>query len=143
MLAVVIAYLLASAFSTLSVASHLDDMGVGVQVSTLTRMIGQDWLGMWAIFLPVIAIGMAIALPIAGWLSRRKPDLRSGWFALGGATALFVVHLALELSFDIVPVAGARSALGLGSQALAGGIGGLAAAMLSNPDRVRTRDTQA
>ena len=44
---------------------------------------------------------------------------------LAGASALVMIHLALELAFGLTPIAVARTAGGLALQGLAGGMGGL------------------
>jgi hypothetical protein len=128
--AVLIAYLAATTFATMAVVLSLHNLGAPVAFLQGLRMIAHDWLAMTGIFLPVIALGFAIAMPVAGGLGRWKPDWRSGLFAAAGAAALVAVHLALKASFGITPIAVARSLPGLASQALAGACGGWACATL-------------
>lgn len=123
LLAVLVSYTLASFFSTQSVVSSLSGLGVTLSWPERLRMGVQDLAGMSGIFLPVIAAAFALALPVAAWLSRRRPAWRKPLFALAGAAGLVAVHLSLKAAFDIVPIAGARSALGLAAQALAGAAG--------------------
>lgn len=123
-LSVLSSYVVASLFSTQSVIASLAGMGVTVEWGERLQMSLHDLAGMSGIFLPVIAAAFAIALPVAGWLSRRKPGWRKAIFMLAGAVGLVAVHLALKAAFDIIPIAGARSIVGLSAQALAGAIGG-------------------
>ncbi|HLF30631.1 MAG TPA: hypothetical protein VI566_06330 [Xanthomonadales bacterium] len=123
-LAVLVSYTLASLFSTQSVVASLGSLGVTVTWPERMRMGLQDLAGMRGVFLPVIAAAFALALPVASWLGRRRPTWRKHLFALAGAVGLIAVHLSLKAAFDIIPIAGARSALGLAAQALAGAVGG-------------------
>jgi len=135
LLAVLLSYILATLFSTQSVISNLGEMGVSVGPGERLRMGGYDLLGMASIFLPVIAAGFAIALPIAGFLSWRNPAYRTGLYALAGALALITIHKAMEFAFGVIFIAGARTTLGLAAQALAGAIGGFAFARWSGSPR--------
>ena len=119
-----LAYVLASLAGSQSVAGHLAEMGVPLSLGERLEMSAKDLLGMTDLFLPLIAVGMTIALLVAGWLGKRSPKRRSALFMLAGAVALLSIHLALQWSFDITLVAVARSHMGLLSQALAGAAGG-------------------
>jgi hypothetical protein len=134
-IAVLTTYALASFFSTQSVAASLAAMGVAVSWAERLRMSLHDLLGMTGIFLPVIAAAFAIALPVATWLVRGRPAWRKPLYILAGAVALVAVHLALRAAFGITPVAGARSLIGMMSQALAGAIGGFVFAAVGRPNR--------
>ncbi len=123
-IAVLVTYSLATLAASQSVASHLADLGVPLSLGERLRMSVQDQLGMTGMFLPLIAVGMTLALCVAAWLGRRQPQRRTVLFMLAGAVAMLSIHLALQWSFDITLVAVARSHLGLLSQALAGAAGG-------------------
>ncbi len=123
-LAVLLAYSLATLFATQSVISHLAEMGIPLSLGERLQMTARDQLGMIGLYLPLIAVGMLIAMLLAGWLGRRNPQRRTPLFMLAGTVAILSIHLALNWSFDITLVAVARSPLGLLSQALAGAAGG-------------------
>ncbi len=123
---VVFAYTLATVFATQSVVLRLADMGVGLSLVENLHMVGHDLAGMTGIFLPLIAVGFAVAMALAGGLSRWQAHWRTAWFVLAGAAALLTIHAALKLTMEVTPVAVARSLPGLASQALAGALGGLA-----------------
>ncbi len=122
-LAVLLAYSLATLFATQSVISHLADMAIPLSLGERLQMTASDQLGMTGMYLPLIAVGMLIAMLVAGFLGRRSPQRRTPLFMLAGAVAMISIHLALNWSFDITLVAVARSPLGLLSQALAGAAG--------------------
>jgi len=124
LLAILMAYVLATLAASQSVAAQLADMGVPLSFAERLQMSGKDLLGMTGLFLPLIAVGMTIALCVAAWLGRRQPQRRTVLFMLAGAVAMLSIHLALQWSFDITLVAVARSHLGMLSQALAGAVGG-------------------
>lgn len=121
---VLAAYLAASTFATLSVVIRLRELEVPLSASDVLYMIGHDWLGLTGIFLPVLALGFALALPAAAGLARWQSGWRTVFYTAAGAVALVTVHLALKAAFGITPVAVARSVPGLASQALAGAAGG-------------------
>lgn len=122
--AVALSYSLASLFSTESVVASLYRLDAPVTLPEHLHMIFHDLGGMATSFLPMIAVAFAIALPVAAWLSRRRPAWRTFWFILAGTVAVTTVHLSLQAAFDIILVAGARTGLGFCAQALAGAVGG-------------------
>lgn len=122
--AVLLTYALASFANSHSVAGHLADLGVPLSLGERLQMSARDLMGMAGLFLPLIAVGMSLALGVAAWLGHRQPQRRTVLFMLAGAVAMLSIHLALQWSFDITLVAVARSHLGLLSQALAGAAGG-------------------
>ncbi|MEJ8568070.1 hypothetical protein [Elongatibacter sediminis] len=124
MAAVVLAYLLAATFATGAVVLALRRLEVPLDPGTVFGMVLHDWAGMTGIFLPAVAIGLALALPVAAGLARHRPEWRIGLAVLAGAVALVAVHLILKASFGITPVAVARTIPGLLSQAVAGAAGG-------------------
>ena len=129
--AVLITYVAAALFATQSVVARLQAMDIAIRLSERLAMSLQDLVGMAGMFLPIIAAGFAIALPIAALLTRLAPKRRTALYMLAGATALVAVHLGLQIAFDITPVAVARSTIGLLSQAIAGTLGGYCFARLT------------
>lgn len=121
---VLVAYALATLAATQSVIARLAGMGIPVSFGERLQMTAQDQLGMTGLFLPLVAVGLLLAMPVAAWLARGKPQQRTTLYMLAGATAMLCIHLALNWSFDITLVAVARSPLGMLSQALAGAVAG-------------------
>lgn len=124
LLAVLVTYVTAALAATQSVIARLADMGVAVSFADRLATTGQDLIGMAPMFAPMIAAAFAIAFPVAALVLRWRPDWRWFGYPLAGGVALLVTHLALEAALNIVPVAAARSGLGLAIQAGCGFLGG-------------------
>ena len=129
--AIAVTYLLAAISATQHVASSLESMGLPVSVGTRISMVGQDLVGMAGMFLPLIAFGFLVAFLVTALLCRWWGRWRNALYALAGACALICIHVALNLAFDITPVAIARSTSGLMLQGLAGALGGYVYAVFS------------
>jgi len=123
LLAIIVAYLLASITATQSVIARLAEMGIDVNFADRLRMTLHDIAGMAGMFLPMIAAGFLAAFLLTAllcrWLGRRPIAL----YILAGAIALITIHLTLNLAFGITPVAIARTTGGLLIQGLAGAVG--------------------
>ena len=123
LLAVIVAYTLASITATQSVIARLAELGVEVNFANRLSMTLQDIAGMAGMFLPMIAVAFLIAFMVTAllcrWLGRRPVAL----YVLAGAVALIAIHLTLNLAVGITPVAIARTMAGLLIQGLAGAVG--------------------
>ena len=123
LLAIIVAYLLASITATQSVIARLAEMGVDLNFADRLRMTLHDIAGMAGMFLPMIAAGFLAAFMLTAvlcrWLGRRPVAL----YILAGAVALISIHLTLKLAFVITPVAIARTTGGLLIQGVAGAVG--------------------
>jgi hypothetical protein len=123
LLAIIVAYLLASITATQSVIARLGEMGVDLNFADRLRMTLHDIAGMAGMFLPMIAAGFLVAFMLTAllcrWLGKRPIAL----YILAGAVALISIHLTLKLAFVITPVAIARTTGGLLIQGVAGAVG--------------------
>ncbi len=123
LLAVIVAYILASITATQSVIARLAELGVEVNFANRLSMTLQDIAGMAGMFLPMIAVAFLVAFMVTAllcrWLGRRPVAL----YVLAGAVALIAIHLTLNLAVGITPVAIARTMAGLLIQGLAGAVG--------------------
>jgi len=122
--AVLTAYLLASASATQSVVASLSAMGVPVGLGERVAMTLGDFIGMAGMFLPLVTFALLIAFLFTALLCRWLDRWRTPLYLLAGATALVAMHLAMNLAFDLTPVAIARSTGGLLVQGVAGAAGG-------------------
>lgn len=123
--AVFTAYVLATATSSLHVASSLASMGVTVTMSERISMIAHDLAGMAGMFLPLIAFALLAAFLVTALLHYLLRRARVFLYVLAGAVALVTLHLAMHAALGLTPVAIARNTQGLLLQALAGAAGGL------------------
>lgn len=124
LLAVLTAYLLATASATQYVVARLSSMGVAVGAGDRLTMTLGDFVGMAGMFLPLVAFALLVAFLFTALLCRWLGRWRTPLYLLAGATALVSMHLAMNLAFDLTPVAIARSAAGLLVQGAAGAVGG-------------------
>ena len=124
--AVAVTLVLASAFHTHMVISALDAAGAAVPMDKRMAMTANDLTGLAPQLGIVIAIGLAIAFPVAAGLKRLLKPLAPIAYPLAGAAAIAAALTAMSIAYDgITPIAGARTALGFGLQCLAGAIGGV------------------
>ena len=117
---------LAAMASTQFVLAGLTSLGVVITLGERLTMTGQDILGMMQVYLPVLALALALGFLVAGVIIKK---LGPAWSLFGYSSAGFVAVLAAVLTvlslFDITPIAGARSPAGLFCQGLAGAVGGI------------------
>ena len=123
-LAAVLTHVVASALVTQHTLARVVEMGLDVPLEVRLSSTVHDILGMSSSYLPLIAIGLAVAFGITALITRVAPGMRTVLFTLAGAVALITVNVALEMAFQIVPVAAARTAGGLLAQGGAGALGG-------------------
>lgn len=125
LLAVIVTAGLGTFASAQFVIADLSAVGAAVPISERLAMTGNDLAGLMPLYALFIAIGFAIAFPVAALLSRFVIGPGSLVFVGAGATSMAVMLLAMEQVFFGVPIiAGARSGLGFLVQALCGAGGG-------------------
>lgn len=129
--ATLMAYLLASAFSTVMIMAGLMYMAMPVSATDVLAAVWFDWLGLLGSYLPLVAIALLVALPVAGQLHRRLGLPRRFIYALAGFVALIAIHLILEATLGLIGFAAVRSVFGLLMQGVAGGVAGWFFAHLS------------
>jgi len=122
--AVLVTYTLATIAATQHVMARLVDMGVDVSLADRLGTTLHDLAGMTTSYLPILAVGLAIAFPVAAGVARFAPRWRTIGYPLAGGLAVLVIHFTLSQLFNITPVAAARTTLGLTVQALCGALGG-------------------
>ncbi len=123
--AVFVTYACAAIAHTQTVMSNLADLGAPVTVGDRLAASGHDLLGMAPTLLPMVAVALAIAFPVAAWVIRRWPWWRAVGYSLAGGVAVLMIHVLLYQALGITGVAGARGTAGLTLQALCGAVGGL------------------
>jgi len=121
--AVLVASLLASAFSTQFVIANLLSIGVDVTFETRLAMTARDFSILQTLGL-VVAASFLVAFIIAGGLTRWVGGNRTFWYVFAGTSSIVCLLMLMSLQLQLMPIAGARSNLGLAFQAFAGGCGG-------------------
>lgn len=127
--AVLCTSLLGSIVSSQFVMAGLTDLGVEIPLADRLRMTVQDF-GILPALSAAVAAAFLPALAVAGLASRRFGGRRP-WFAVAGAAALIAELAIMQSVLGLMPVAGARTAAGLGALGVAGAAGGLAFALLT------------
>ena len=88
------------------------------------RVIGHDLVHFAPTWGAVMALGLLVAMPVAAWLARRRPNLRTLLFPLAGFVAVWVALLAMEQMVPVTVVAAARDLGGWLLLGLGGALGG-------------------
>lgn len=117
-------FVAASISHSLSVLNRLQAVNVTITVDHQLRMIASDLLGLLPSYGVVIALALAPAFWVAGWLVKKLRKGRTGWYMLAGFTALLTALLAMQPILDITLIAGARGFNGLLMQCLCGALAG-------------------
>lgn len=124
--AVAVTYLLGSIFVSQGNIAAVISMGFEIEFSQRIEAMLHDATHMYDIYLPLIAIALIIALPVAALVIRFLPDLRLTGYVLAGFVALIALHLILKAVLGLSGIAPTREVTGLVLQGIAGAAGGLA-----------------
>lgn len=134
-IAVGIAYVLAALFFTSANLIRLAAVGADISLSDALRTYWFDLRGMapslvWTQYGTLIAIGFAIAFPVAGGLrslaarSHSARRLAPYLYPLAGAAAITVILIRSYSEYEVFLIAGARGTVGWLAQCAAGAAGG-------------------
>ena len=110
------------------------DLNVEVSWTDRWAVYWHDLLGLGPLLGLVFGIALLVALPIGALGIRLLPSFpgnRLCGYALAGALAVLAALLTLQVAFGIMPLAGARSWLGLVAHILAGAAAGAVFSALS------------
>lgn len=116
----VAAYILANIFNSQFV---INAHNVPVSFADRFNMTMFDLSNMY-LYLVIILVSFLIAFGIAALLKRFLPKLSAVAYPIAGAAAIATALGLMYMTFQTVPISGARSMLGFLSQVLAGGFGG-------------------
>jgi len=130
--AVLFSSVLGSIFSTQFVIASLQSIGAEVTLGTRLTLTIKD-LGILQTLSLAISASFFIAFLIAGALNRLVGGNRTFWFIFAGLSSITCLLLMMGWHLQLMPIAGARSNLGLAFQALAGGFGGWLFSKLTKP----------
>jgi len=121
--AVLFASILASIFSTQFVIAELHSIGVEVPFNTRLAMTAKDFGVLQTLGL-AIAGAFLVAFTVAQIVVKKTRTNSLFWYVLAGFSAVPCLLLIISWHLQLMPIAGARSHVGLAFQALAGGCGG-------------------
>ncbi len=111
-------------------------LGMGERLSwlgaTLYGLVFIDGTGLGMGLYPLLVlIGLLIGLIVAAVVKRIAPGLRFWWYAGAGAVAMITIVLALKMAIGMMVLPGARTAMGIAGQGVAGFLAGAAFAAFS------------
>ena len=121
--AVVFASILASIFSTQFVIAGLHSIGADVSLNTRLTMTAKDFGILQTLGLAIFGACL-VAFTVAGIVIKTVGGNRIFWYVFAGLSSVTCLLLVMSWHLQLMPIAGARSNLGLAFQALAGGCGG-------------------
>ena len=122
--AVAVAAVGSSFFSSHFVLRGLESLGVDVELADRFAMYAHDVVGMSLMAGAVAGTGLLIALSVAALIVRFLPRLRTLGYVLAGVAAMVVALMAMQSVLGMMPMAGARTWGGLAAQGVAGALGG-------------------
>lgn len=134
--AVAATYVVASLFQTGFVLAGLHSIGARLSMMDVLRtalhdLYGLAFQGMFISYLLLIALGFAVALPVAAAIRHWTPLKGPIIYPLAGAVMMAaMLIIAREVFFGLTLYAGTRGAGGLACQMLAGALGGLVFGLL-------------
>lgn len=122
---VLILVTLAVIAQSLFVLAGLMAVGAEIGAADALSMIVDDLTGLGPLYAIFIALGLAVALPMAALAGRLLPVPRVWVFGAAGLVCMLVMlTLMKEVFFGVQVIAGARSMAGLLTQAVMGGLAG-------------------
>ncbi|MEM7729186.1 MAG: hypothetical protein AAF311_07910 [Pseudomonadota bacterium] len=121
-------------FQTQNVIARLGAIGAEIGLDERLSMSAYDLVHLSSLYGIFIAVGTLVAYLAGLGVHRLAGFGRPVIFALAGAVAMLVMLMLMKQAFfGVHLIAGARDALGIGLQMLAGALGGLLFARLTVP----------
>ena len=130
LIAAISAFVLASLFHSQFVMAELTKVGVEILINDRISMSIDDLIGLYPIYIIVIAASLFIAFIVASLLIKQFKLPPLILYFLAGGMGVTVALLAMQPVLEITLLAGARSSFGFFCQSLSGAMGGLVFAQL-------------
>lgn len=133
-LAIITTVVLGVALQTQNVLARLGGIGADISAAERLSMTAYDILHLGSLYAIFVTPAILIAILICDLISKHIKFARPLIYAVGGAAAILVMLFAMKMRFfDVHLLNGAKDALGIGLQMLAGAIGGLVFSVLYRP----------
>lgn len=130
--AVVTTVVLGVTLQTQNVLARLENIGADVGFADRVSMTVYDVFRLGSLYMIFVGMALAVAFLMGGLVHRFAKFGRPIIYIVAGSTAIVVMLFAMKIRFfDVHLIAGARDALGISLQMLAGAIGGLVFARIS------------
>ncbi len=124
LIAALLAFVVGSTLTTQIILGNVAALGPEVSLGIRLQATGHDLLGLSVSYLPLIAVGFLLGLPIAAGLGKWLPAQRLWLYVAAGAVAIVAIHLLIKAVLGLSGIAATRGLVGLLSQGLAGACGG-------------------
>lgn len=128
--AVLVTSVIASIISSQFVVAGLQEVGATVSINDRLSLTMRD-LGIIKALAILVAVCFIIGFTIAGFASRQLGGNRTVWYLAAGFFAFITTLLIMAAVLQLMPIAGARTDIGLICMGIAGAIGGWTFARLS------------
>ncbi len=105
----------------------LQEVGAEVSLGKRLGMTAYDLLHLGSVFVIFVSLAFLVAMTVALFIGKKFPEQLFVLYVCAGVGAMYLMLYAMKIAFfDTQLIAGARDALGMAGQMLAGGIGGYA-----------------
>ena len=122
--ALALSYLLGSLLATQFILHEVAGLGLPVPWAVRLETTLFDLAGLARSYLPLLAVALVVALPVAAGLVRLVPGARLAWYLAAGCAAVLALHLIMAAVLGVTGIAATRSLPGLLAQGAAGAAGG-------------------
>ncbi len=135
LLAVLAAYIFGVLTYGQLILGNLVEMGMTVDAAVRWTTFWHDLTHMYDLYLPLITVALLLGFLVAALVLRWMPQIRTLGYMSAGFCAIWLMDFLLGavLTGGTHPLVVTRTTVGLISQCLAGGLGGLVFAYLSAP----------
>ncbi|MBX2849474.1 MAG: hypothetical protein KTR16_14225 [Acidiferrobacterales bacterium] len=123
LIAAMVASISVSLTSTQQVLGELQAVGASVAWSDRASMSFED-LAILQTLLPVMLVCFLVGFIVASLCHRYLQGSRTLWFMIAGASSIVCTILLMQSIMNLMPIAGARTLLGLALIAVSGALGG-------------------
>ena len=127
--------LLSAQVALQEVASYGMSASPAMRIETSLR----DLAGMLGMYLPLVTVSLAIAVPVSASVLKFVPLPRWVGYVIGGAVGLWALHMIMFAVFGMHALPSTRFPLGMASQVIAGALAGYVFHRLSAPRTVQGR----
>ena len=123
-LAVFAAYILGAVFISQGNIAQVVELGFEITMGHRIDAMIHDVTHMYDLYLPLVAIGLIIALVVAALIIRFVPNLRLVGYVSAGFVSMIALHVIAKMVLGVSGIAPTREVMGLVLQGVAGAAGG-------------------
>ncbi|MFT4652680.1 MAG: hypothetical protein ACJA0G_001931 [Kangiellaceae bacterium] len=124
-IATIVTYVAACIMQTQMVLLALSNLNIEITWSKRIYMTSQDLLGLMPTYVAIIALGLAIGFAIAKAIRTYSRFNSYSLYVAAGGFTMAAILVAMQPVLGVTLLAGARSAVGIMLQIIAGVLGGL------------------